>query len=297
MSVRVGLIGHPVMHSISPRFQQAAFDALGIAARYEAWDVLPQDLPATINGLRADAILGANVTIPHKGNAARFVDRLHQTARFVGAINTIVSVNGVLEGYNSDVGGFQAALEGAGIDPQGAHVCIWGAGGAARAVAWALVWRNVGALTIINRSLARAGRLRHDLAAHPGDLRLRAYERDDGRTSEALRACDIVVHCTPVGLKGSDTTSEFPFDTGTLRPEAIVVDLVANPMETPLVRRARATGHKALGGLPMLVHQGAASFELWTRRAAPLAVMFTAAEAAMRDPASAGQPEQPEQTP
>lgn len=282
------------MHSISPCFQQAAFDALGINARYEAWDVLPQDLPAAINGLRADAVLGANVTIPHKGSAARFVDRLHQTARFVGAINTIVNVNGELEGYNSDVGGFQAALEGAGIDPQGAHICIWGAGGAARAVAWALVWRGAGALTIINRSPARAGRLRHDLAAHPGAVRLRAYGCDEERTVEELRTCDIVVHCTPVGLKGSDTASEIPFDTGALRSEAVVVDLVANPMETPLVRRARATGHKSLGGLPMLVHQGAASFELWTRRAAPLAAMFAAAEAAMRDPLS---PEQTEQTP
>ena len=294
MSARVGLIGHPVMHSISPCFQQAAFDALGINARYEAWDVLPQDLPAAINGLRADAVLGANVTIPHKGSAARFVDRLHQTARFVGAINTIVNVNGELEGYNSDVGGFQAALEGAGIDPQGAHICIWGAGGAARAVAWALVWRGAGALTIINRSPARAGRLRHDLAAHPGAVRLRAYGCDEERTVEELRTCDIVVHCTPVGLKGSDTASEIPFDTGALRSEAVVVDLVANPMETPLVRRARATGHQSLGGLPMLVHQGAASFELWTRRAAPLAAMFAAAEAAMRDPLS---PEQTEQTP
>ena len=244
------------MHSISPCFQQAAFDALGINARYEAWDVLPQDLPAAINGLRADAVLGANVTIPHKGSAARFVDRLHQTARFVGAINTVVNVNGELEGYNSDVGGFQAALEGAGIDPQGAHICIWGAGGAARAVAWALIWRGVGALTIINRSPARAGRLRHDLAAHPGAVRLRAYGCDEERTVEELRTCDIVVHCTPVGLKGSDTASEIPFDTGALRSEAVVVDLVANPMETPLVRRARATGHKSLGGLPMLVHQG-----------------------------------------
>ena len=285
------------MHSISPCFQQAAFDALGINARYEAWDVLPQDLPAAINGLRADAVLGANVTIPHKGSAARFVDRLHQTARFVGAINTVVNVNGELEGYNSDVGGFQAALEGAGIDPQGAHICIWGAGGAARAVAWALVWRGAGALTIINRSPARAGRLRHDLAAHPGAVRLRAYGCDEERTVEELRTCDIVVHCTPVGLKGSDTASEIPFDTGALRSEAVVVDLVANPMETPLVRRARATGHKSLGGLPMLVHQGAASFELWTRRAAPLAAMFAAAEAAMRDPLSPEQTEQTEQTP
>ena len=293
MSARVGLIGHPVAHSISPRFQQAAFDALAIDARYQAWDVQPQDLASAIAALREEAVLGANVTIPHKENALRHIDRLHQTARFVGAINTIVNVQGELEGYNTDVSGFQAALSEAGIDSRGAHVCIWGAGGAARAVAWALIWREVGALTIVNRTPARAGRLRHDLAAHPGDVRLRAHAQDDPRALEALGACDIVVHCTPIGLKGGDTAQDLPFDPGALRSEAVVVDLVANPLETPLVQAARAAGHTALGGLPMLVHQGAASFELWTRRAPPLAAMFTAAEAAMNESAAAGDPDQP----
>jgi shikimate dehydrogenase len=291
MRASVGLIGHPVAHSISPSFQQAAFDALNIDARYEARDVSPQDLAAEIAALREDHVLGANVTIPYKEKAASHIDRLHQTARVVGAINTIVNVNGELEGYNTDVSGFQAALTGAGIDPEAAHICIWGAGGAARAVAWALIWRDVGALSIVNRTPARAGRLRLDLAAHPSDVRLRAHAINAPAALDALHACDIVVHCTSIGLRGSDTDDQLPFDVGALRPEAAVIDLVANPIETPLVQAARAAGHKALGGLPMLVHQGASSFELWTRRAPPLKAMFAAAEAAMNEPASASTPE------
>ena len=283
------------MHSISPCFQQAAFDALGINARYEAWDVLPQDLPAAINGLRADAVLGANVTIPHKGSAARFVDRLHQTARFVGAINTVVNVNGELEGYNSDVGGFQAALEGAGYRSPGcAYLYLgrgWGRARPSHGLSFGAVRAHSRSLIALPPVPAACDTISLPTPAPSAFAPMGATRSE---RVEELRTCDIVVHCTPVGLKGSDTASEIPFDTGALRSEAVVVDLVANPMETPLVRRARATGHKSLGGLPMLVHQGAASFELWTRRAAPLAAMFAAAEAAMRDPLS---PEQTEQTP
>ncbi len=281
MTARLGVIGHPVGHSVSPTFQQAALDAIGFDARYEAWDVQADDLAATIATLRDADALGANVTIPYKEAAARHVDRLHETARSVGAVNTIVNSDGSLEGYNTDVSGFQTALREAGIEPRGAHALLWGAGGSARAVAWALIGRGVRAITIVNRTPARAGRLRHHLAGHPGDLRLRAYAGDDPETAAALRDCDLAVNCTPVGILGSDNAGVMPFDVSALPPGAAVVDLVANPSETSLVAAARGAGHPALGGLPMLVHQGAASFELWTGRPAPLATMFAAAEAAM----------------
>ena len=131
-ALRVGVIGHPVAHSISPRFQQAGFDAAGIVARYEAWDLQPAELESFIDGLRSDDALGANVTIPYKEAALRHVDGLDQTARFVGAINTIVNREGHLQGYNTDVTGFQRSLEEAGFNPQGGSVVLWGAGGAAR---------------------------------------------------------------------------------------------------------------------------------------------------------------------
>jgi shikimate dehydrogenase len=282
MSDRVGLIGHPVGHSISAAFQQAAFDALKIDARYETWDLTPDELEPFVEGLRAAGTLGCNITIPYKEAAARHVDRLHQTARFVGAINTIANESGALVGYNTDVAGFQTALKGTGFDPSGASATIWGAGGAARAIAWALIWRGIASLTIVNRTAVRAGRLRHDLAAASADIPLRAYGADQPEAIAALAAADLVVQCTPVGMHGGATEGQLPFDVDSLKAEAAVVDLVANPVESALVKAAREHGHQAIGGLPMLVYQGAAAFEIWTQQRPPVAAMLEAAAEAMQ---------------
>ena len=281
MTLRVGVIGHPVAHSISPRFQQAGFDAEQLDVRYEAWDLSPADLEGFINQLRQDDALGANVTIPYKEAALRHMDGLHQTARFVGAINTIVNNGGHLQGYNTDVTGFQRSLEEAGINPAGSHAVLWGAGGAARAVAWALIWRGVEALTIINRTAVRAGRLRHDLASASAGVKLRSMGASDDGVAAAVADASLVVQCTSVGLKGSQTEGQIPFDPAWLHPRAFVVDLIANPVETDLVRAVNDSGRQAIGGLPMLVYQGAAAFELWTERQAPVDVMLSEAHAAM----------------
>ncbi len=286
MIYRVGVIGHPVAHSISPRFQQAGFDAASIDARYEAWDLQPAELEPFINDLRGTDALGANVTIPYKEAALRHMDGLHQTARFVGAINTIVNNDGHLQGYNTDVAGFQRSLSEAGWNPEGAHAVLWGAGGVARAAAWALIWRGIEKLTIINRTAVRAGRLRHDLASASAGATLRSLGAVDEGVPAALRSADLVVQCTSIGLKGSETDGQLPFDPSMLAPEALVADLIANPIETPLVKAVRESGRRAIGGLPMLVYQGAASFELWTERKAPVDVMMEAAELAMSGAAS-----------
>ena len=281
MTLRVGVIGHPVAHSISPRFQQAGFDAAGLDVRYRAWDLEPAELEGFIDDLRREDALGANVTIPYKEAALRHMDGLHETARFVGAINTIVNNDGHLQGYNTDVTGFQRSLSEAGFDPAGAGAVLWGAGGAARAVAWALIWRGVERLTIINRTAVRAGRLRHDLASASAGVTLRSMGADDSDVTDALASADLVVQCTSVGLKGSETDGQIPIDLARVSEGAFVADLIANPVETPLVKAARGSGRRALGGLPMLVYQGAAAFELWTEREAPVDVMLSEAEAAM----------------
>lgn len=281
MTLRVGVVGHPVAHSISPRFQQAGFDTAGLDVRYEAWDLEPAELEGFINDLRHDDALGANITIPYKEAALRHMDGLHETARFVGAINTIVNNDGHLQGYNTDVTGFQRSLAEAGFDPAGARAVLWGAGGAARAVAWALIWRGVESLTIINRTAVRGGRLRHDLASASAGVSLGSMGADDDAVASALSDADLVVQCTSVGLNGSATEGEMPIDLAMLSNDAFVADLIANPVETPLVRAALASGRRAVGGLPMLVYQGAAAFELWTEREAPVEVMLAEAEAAM----------------
>ncbi len=281
MTLRVGVIGHPVAHSISPRFQQAGFDAAGLDVRYSAWDLEPAELEGFIDDLRREDALGANITIPYKEAALRHMDGLHETARFVGAINTVVNNDGHLQGYNTDVTGFQRSLAEAGFDPSGARAVLWGAGGAARAVAWALIWRGVESLTIINRTAVRGGRLRHDLASASAGVSLRSMGADEDAVADALLSCDLVVQCTSVGLHGSATDGQIPIDLAMLSNDAFVADLIANPVETPLVKTARASGRGALGGLPMLVYQGAAAFELWTEREAPVEVMLAEAEAAM----------------
>ena len=286
MTLRVGVIGHPVAHSISPRFQQAGFDAAGLDVRYEAWDLQPAQLESFIDDLRQDDALGANITIPYKEAALRHMDGLHQTARFVGAINTIVNNDGHLQGYNTDVTGFQRSLSEAGFDPSGAHAVLWGAGGAARAVAWALIWRGIEALTIINRTAVRAGRLRHDLASASAGSKLRSLGADEDGVPAALGSADLVVQCTSVGLKGSETDGRLPFEPSWLREDAFVADLIANPVETPLVKALTESGRRAIGGLPMLVYQGAAAFELWTEREAPVDVMLAEAQAAMSESGS-----------
>ena len=286
MTLRVGVIGHPVAHSISPRFQQAGIDAAGLNSRYEAWDLQPEELEPFIDGLRSEDALGANITIPYKEAALRHMDGLHQTARFVGAINTIVNNDGHLQGYNTDVTGFQRSLSEAGFNPSGAHAVLWGAGGAARAVAWALIWRGIEALTIINRTAIRGGRLRHDLASASAGAKLRSMGADDDDVPAALAEADLVVQCTSVGLKGGETDGQLPFDPSLLRRDAFVSDLIANPVETPLVKAAIESGRRAIGGLPMLVYQGAAAFELWTEREAPVDVMLAEAHAAMAESGS-----------
>ena len=281
MTLRVGVIGHPVAHSISPRFQQAGFDAAGLDVRYEAWDVQPAELEGFIDDLRRDNALGANVTIPYKEAALRHMDGLHETARFVGAINTVVNNDGHLQGYNTDVTGFQRSLAEAGFDPSGARAVLWGAGGAARAVAWALIWRGVQSLTIVNRTAVRSGRLRHDLASASAGVALRSMGADEEGVAEALANAELVVQCTSVGLRGSETDGQIPVDLGKMSRDAFVADLIANPVETPLLKAALASGRRTLGGLPMLVYQGAAAFELWTEREAPIEVMLAEAKAAM----------------
>src|SRR5258708_35025296 len=138
MTQTIALLGHPVRHSLSPRFQQAALNALGIDARYEAWDVAPADLGIAVERLRSGSMLGANVTVPHKVAIVRWIDRLDPLAERVGAINTVLSKDARLHGTNTDVAGFLHALADAGATVAGARVVLLGAGGAARAVLCAL---------------------------------------------------------------------------------------------------------------------------------------------------------------
>lgn len=271
--LRLGLIGDRVEHSVSPAVQQSALDVLGLPARYELWPTAAADLLARITELRAPNILGANVTVPHKLAVMDLLDEVSPLARRVGAVNTIVHREGRLLGDNTDVPGFAAALREVTADGARRPALILGAGGAARAVALALAEGGGTAVTVANRDPARAGRLAADLAPTP----IRIVGVDEATLAAALAGVTLVVNATSVGWHGQET----PLPLGlldALPADALVVDLTYR--ETALLAAARTRGLATLDGLAMLVHQGARSFELWTGRPAPLAVMMAAAREA-----------------
>lgn len=278
----LGVIGHPLKRSLSPAFQQAALDHLKLDIVYEAWPTPPDALETRIDGLRAPSVMGANVTIPYKESCVRLMDGLDALVEKAGALNTIANRGGRLHGYNTDVAGFLRALrEDAGFDPEGRRALVAGAGGAARAAVVALAEAGAASVTVINRTFHRAAALVEDLQPLAGETQLHALP--DMFTSWAASAvgCDLLVNCTSAGSAGAAEEKESPVPADVIHSGALVYDLIYRPAETVLMRTARKRGARVIGGLPMLVYQGAASFNIWTGLEAPVGVMFDAARKAL----------------
>jgi shikimate dehydrogenase len=261
-----GIVGHPVAHSLSPAMHNAAFAALGMPWTYAAFDVMPQDLAAVIEGARGLGIRGLNVTAPHKAAAAEAVDRLAGAAAEIRLVNTIVfDEGGAATGHSTDGEGFLAAAHDEGCKVgRGMRAVVVGAGGAGVSVAHALLGRGV-RVVLTNRDPARLAAALARLPAAGG------VPLGDSRFTRELMSADLVVMAIP-------PASRVPagLDLEVLRPGAQIADLVYERAETPVVAAARARGLEAWNGLGMLVHQGALSFALWTGREAPRAVMARA---------------------
>lgn len=278
MTRKAGIIGHPVAHSLSPVFQSAAFASSGLDVNYAAWDTTVEALPGRLVSLRAPEYLGANVTIPHKEAVIPLLDELGGLSAKVGAVNTIVNRSGRLFGFNTDGMGLVAALRNESrFDPAGRSVLLLGAGGAARGIAFALAEARAGAIAIENRSRPRAERLAADILTS-GFRPVSVVS-----TAASLAPYDVVVNCTSMGMHGSGSEEALPADLSTARPGTLVVDIVYAPEHTPLLRAAEAVGLPTLGGLPMLIYQGALAFELWTGISAPVEIMFDAARKTLHE--------------
>ncbi len=270
---RVGLIGDPVAHSRSPEMQNAAFEELGIDARYELWPTPADGLPARIALLRSPDVLGANVTIPHKLTVMSLLDEIAPSAETVGAVNTIVKRAGRLIGHNTDADGLAAALREIGWDaPEQAMVL--GAGGAARAALVALHQLGTRAIRVLARDSASAERLAAAMSRHMtgvsllwGDL----YTEDLTLWQRMLARTEIVINATPLGMAPDDPLPLSDAALDRIPAGTLVMDLVTH--DTPLLAAARARQLPALNGLPMLLHQGALAFTLWTGKGAPLEIM------------------------
>jgi len=277
----IGLIGNPLAHSTSPAFQQAALDHCGVDARYELWETEVEELPVALERVREEDCLGANVTIPHKERILAFLNELDPLAQRIGAVNTVVNRDGRLRGHNTDILGFMQALRrDGGFDPRGCHALVLGAGGAARAIAVALIDGGAASLTVTDIDPQRAASLLRDLAGQSETV-LRSVPPAGEDLTAAASASHLLVNCTPIGMRHSATEAATPVAPELIAPGTLVFDLVANPPETRLLAEARRRGARTVSGMAMLVYQGAESFRLWTGLEPPLDVMRRAARSAV----------------
>jgi shikimate dehydrogenase len=278
---RLVLLGHPVAHSVSPRFQNAALQASGIPLAYEALDTPPMELDARVDAL-IDVRAAGNATIPHKERVAERCARLTPVAARVGAVNTFrADADGSLTGHNTDVAGFeQLARSALGEARLPRRVALLGAGGAAAAVLTALERWPECTVTLFNRSAERRERLAERFAV--------VSDTSDDAV-RAVQGCEMVVNATPLGLRAGDA---LPVPIGSLERGAVVIDLVYGLDETPWVRAARTAGHRAVDGLGMLLEQGALAFEWWFGVTAPREVMRDA----VRDPVTAREGRHPRES-
>jgi shikimate dehydrogenase len=288
MSKYIGLIGYPLKHSISPYFQQAALDYYRLDIRYEAWEIAPAELPDIVKNLREPQNLGANVTVPYKETVLPLLDEVDDLAGSIGAVNTIVKKENRLVGANTDAYGFVEALDKERhFDPRGKKVVMLGAGGVARAVGFVLLQRKIASLAIADGIFERAGALAEDLVGHIAEASseskdsepsISAFEWQNLDSAGTLAGCDLIVHCTTIGMKDSPQEGQSPLRLEVIPKGILVYDVVYNPKLTPLLRLAQEAGADTLGGLPMLVYQGAASFKLWLGNEAPVDIMLKRAE-------------------
>jgi shikimate dehydrogenase len=267
MMPRLGVLGWPVAHSRSPEIHNAALAALGMDGwRYQRLPVPPALFALTTRGLPMSGFVGANVTIPHKQAAFALADRASETARAIGAANTLsFAADGTIAAENTDAPGLIAAL---GLSPRGKRALVLGAGGSARAAVWALREAGASDVSVWNRTHERAQALASELG-------VRAVRKPE--------PADMLVNCTSVGLERADGLERSATEDEALNQLALtfdqlgeypyVIDLVYRSGSTQLLAAAREHGARTLDGLDILIAQGALSFELWTGRRPPLEVM------------------------
>ncbi|TDJ00603.1 MAG: shikimate dehydrogenase [Candidatus Dadabacteria bacterium] len=267
-----GIFGHPVKHSLSPDMHNSAFNTLGLNSVYVAFDIDPESIEEATRAIRVMGIRGINITIPHKQTIIPYLDEVSPDAKLTGAVNTVKNENGKLLGYNTDVGGFLRAIrEDLDFSPEGNTLFLIGAGGAARAVLSAFCMNGGAVVYITDIIKDKALELANQFKANFQNITIETVELDNQNLIEQkLNEADILVNASPAGMDGVGSL-DIPLTS--LNKNAVVYDLVYKPPDTSLLKEAKQLGHKASGGLSMLLYQGAESFEIWTGENAPVEIM------------------------
>ena len=269
----LALIGSPVGHSGSPAMYNYSFEKLGLDYAYVAFDIKEDQVKEYISAMRLLNMKGGNVTMPDKTEAAKYMDELSPAAQIIGAINTIVNEDGKLVGHITDGEGFVNNLKDHGIDIKGKKISVAGGGGAATAIQVQCALDGAREITIFNkkdaffeRTLATAEKIKH---AVPGIV-VNVYDIDDiAKMTEEIKDSDIFANATIVGMKPLDDQSVVK-DLSAFRPGLVVADAVYNPIETKMLREAKAAGCTCVGGKGMLLWQGGSAFKLFTGKDMPV---------------------------
>lgn len=254
------VIGHPIGHSMSPTMHNAVIDDLKLDYIYIAFDVHPDLLEKAVDGFKALGIKGINVTIPHKINVMQYLDEIDPLAIKIGAVNTIKNEDGRLIGKNTDALGAKRALINVGCRLRSKKILILGAGGAARAIAFSLA-EEAKEIVILNRTVKKAQNLAQNIIEHSKVI-IKGKHLNQQNIKEELKDSNILINTTSVGMKPQEDPVLVPKEV--LHSDLFVFDVIYNPLETRLLEDAKKMGCKILGGLDMLVNQGASAFEWWT---------------------------------
>jgi shikimate dehydrogenase len=273
----VGVFGWPITHTASPAMHNAAFDALKMNWVYLAFPVDPRNLRSALHGARDMGLTGLNLTVPHKILALDLVDEVDAHARRLGAVNTVCIENGKLRGFNTDGYGFNKAIkEEFNLSLKGRRILVLGAGGAGRGIAIQCGLEGAAKVFVANRTAAKIEPIAKELSSMKTEFHALALKSKD--IAKVIHEVDLLVNATSVGLSPGETLG---LGREVFSPKLFVYDTIYRPAETELLRAASDAGAKVAGGLSMLLHQGAKSFELWTKRKAPAAVMRRALQTAI----------------
>lgn len=260
----IGVIGKNIENSLSPLIHNQIILKLSLNYCYLPFQVAEINLAKAVQGIKALNLKGVNVTFPYKEKIIKFLDSLEESARRIGAVNTIVNSQGILTGYNTDVIGFKKSLqEERKFTVKGKNAIILGAGGAARGVIYALLEEEIKEINIFNRTLEKAKKIKQDFSFLFSKSRINAFPLEEENLEDKIKRAHFMVNTTSFGIPPQIDKTPLPNET-LFHSDLLVYDLIYHPAKTLFLRQAEKAGAKIMNGLPMLVYQGVESFYLWT---------------------------------